>query len=57
MIRVLWPHATFIVIIVVGTLGLSLPAAEQPAATKIEGASDIARGSAAALSVNPQDNL
>jgi hypothetical protein len=49
--------ATFIVIIVFGVLGLSLPAAEQLAPTKIEGATDIGRGSAAALSVNPQDNL
>jgi hypothetical protein len=57
MKRILWRPATFIVIIVFGVLGLSLPAAEQSAPTKIEGASDIGRGSAAALSVNPQDNL
>lgn len=40
MKRILWRPATFIVIIVFGVLGLSLPAAEQSAPTKIEGASD-----------------
>jgi hypothetical protein len=41
MKRILWRPATFIVIIVFGVLGLSLPAAEQSAPTKIEGASNI----------------
>lgn len=41
MKRILWRPATFIVIIVFGVLGLSLPAAEQSAPTKIKGASDI----------------
>ncbi len=39
MKRILWHPATFIVSIIFGTLGLSIPAAEQSAPTKIEGAS------------------
>lgn len=40
MKRISWRPATFIVILVFGALGLSSPAAEQSAPTKIEGASD-----------------
>lgn len=40
MKRILWLSATFILSITFGTLGLSMPAAEHSAPTKIEGASD-----------------